>query len=59
MSSKNCALQAKSRGVGTEFLKAIEGEVKKDGMKQFYLCTEKNVPAFQLQKRAPEDSGHP
>lgn len=39
------------QGIGTKFLKEIEADIVKKGMKQIFLQTERNVPAYEFYKR--------
>lgn len=43
--------EEQGRGLGTQFLKAIEEYIKTKGMEQIFLQTERNVPAYSFYKK--------
>lgn len=43
--------EEQGRGLGTQFLEAIEAYIKERGMKHIFLQTERNVPAYNFYKR--------
>ncbi len=43
--------EEQGRGLGTQFMQAIEIYIKNKGMKHIFLQTERNMPAYQFYKR--------
>ncbi len=43
--------EEQGRGIGTQFLKEIETFIKQKGIKQIFLQTERNVPAYGFYKK--------
>ena len=43
--------EEQGRGIGTRFLKEIEAFIKQKGIKQIFLQTERNVPAYNFYKK--------
>lgn len=43
--------EEQGRGLGTQFLKAIEGYIKSKGITHIFLQTERTVPAYSFYKK--------